>query len=49
MAGPRTRNWPKEATPRVAKAATMVSAAEVTAVPTRPATSAAAARPDCPG
>ncbi|ARX89178.1 hypothetical protein SMD44_08665 [Streptomyces alboflavus] len=49
MAGPSTRNCPKEATPSVAKAATIVRAAEVIAVPTRPVASAAASRRCCPG
>lgn len=49
MAGPSERNWPKLATPRVAKAATMVSAAEVIAVPTRAVTWAAASRAGCSG
>lgn len=49
MAGPSERNWPKVATPSVANPATMVSAAEVIAVPTRPETCPAASRADCSG
>ncbi len=49
MAGPIERNCPKVATPSVANAATMVSAAEAIAVPTRADTCSAASRALCSG